>query len=585
MNCFSRERVKGFLKTQGTIFVNEDGEEIILRGWGAGNWTNPEGFMIGCGLPDIFNQMNEAGMGEDIFAVINGHVKYTQPANFENARTLDKVIREMCGETYAKTFWQKWYRNYLMEDDFIYMDKLGYNHIRLAICHWAFLKEEPGYHFNEDSFRMLDNIINWCEKYHIYAILDMHAAVGGQSGTWCDDGVDNVPHLFIDEESAERTIVLWEKIVERYKDRWGIGGYEILNEPLTSGNYDYLIPKLSEFYDECIRRIRIIDKKHIIFLEGNRAGTAFHVFSKAFDEEVNNWCITVHRYHNSPEPRTLKETLRYRDKFNVPVWMGEGSSGDRWNAAWYELLAENHVSFNLWNWKASDEPFQLRAPLRNPVPADWKIIVSYGKHGTAKPGYEHAQRIFDEMLECIKYENCIKDEKTNIQLNHRPGAVIPAVAYNEIPGCGKSFRGHYDYDIIHNIRYGDKMEIFYLPDKEKEKAPQNTPEGCAIDEAEDIWQDTVLRLSNGDFASYTVREVLQSCEISLNCIVESESEILLRNRLDVIISQVKAYAKDNSFVKIPLGKVETADSEIIKIEVKSGSIVVRDILFGTEQLE
>ena len=40
-------RVHGFLHTKGKLLVNGDGEEVLLRGWGAGNWNNPEGFMIG----------------------------------------------------------------------------------------------------------------------------------------------------------------------------------------------------------------------------------------------------------------------------------------------------------------------------------------------------------------------------------------------------------------------------------------------------------------------------------------------------------------------------------------------------------
>ena len=47
MSKFNNECVKGFLHADGMKLVNGDGEEVILRGMGAGNWTNPEGFMIG----------------------------------------------------------------------------------------------------------------------------------------------------------------------------------------------------------------------------------------------------------------------------------------------------------------------------------------------------------------------------------------------------------------------------------------------------------------------------------------------------------------------------------------------------------
>ena len=47
MSKYNNEYVKGVLKTQGTRFVNEDGQEIILHGYGIANWENVEGFMIG----------------------------------------------------------------------------------------------------------------------------------------------------------------------------------------------------------------------------------------------------------------------------------------------------------------------------------------------------------------------------------------------------------------------------------------------------------------------------------------------------------------------------------------------------------
>ena len=54
----------------------------------------------------------------------------------------------------------------------------------------------------------------------------MHAAPGGQSCGACDNGIDNVPHLFIDEESWERALLLWEEFAGRYKNRWIVGGYD-----------------------------------------------------------------------------------------------------------------------------------------------------------------------------------------------------------------------------------------------------------------------------------------------------------------------------------------------------------------------
>ena len=41
----SQDRVKGFLDVKGQKIVNGDGEEILLTGWGLGNWLLREGYM------------------------------------------------------------------------------------------------------------------------------------------------------------------------------------------------------------------------------------------------------------------------------------------------------------------------------------------------------------------------------------------------------------------------------------------------------------------------------------------------------------------------------------------------------------
>ena len=170
MSEFTRDRVKGFLHADGRRMVNGDGEEVILRGWSMGNWSNPEGWMVG---------------GTPMFMV--GLDSHNLPRRYEHGRSIEQCIRELCGSEYAKNYWSRWTRAFLAEEDIAYMAEQGMNSIRLPMSARLFLDEEPGIHFNEDSFAMLDEVLDLCEKYRLYAILDMHAAVGGQSGLLCDD--------------------------------------------------------------------------------------------------------------------------------------------------------------------------------------------------------------------------------------------------------------------------------------------------------------------------------------------------------------------------------------------------------------
>ena len=112
--------------------------------------------------------------------------------------------------------------------------------------------------YNEDSFAMLDDVLDWCETYQVYAVVDFHAATAGQSGIPCDDGVDNGQHLYDDEESMERMFLLMEEFMRRYKDRWIIGAYDCINEPISmTPRREELTPKLVYFYEEIVQTKRL----------------------------------------------------------------------------------------------------------------------------------------------------------------------------------------------------------------------------------------------------------------------------------------------------------------------------------------
>ena len=371
-NPCSRSRVKGFVRADGRWMVNGDGEHIVLRGYGAGNWTNPEGFMVG---------------GTRGF-----NTPYNRPQLMDRARSMDEAIRELCGSDYAKKFWPQWYRKHLGERDIEAMAELGYNSVRLVLNGAAFLFEEPGIHWNEDTFEMLDQVLDWCEQYKVYAILDLHAAPGGQSCGGCDNGVDNVPHLFLDEENWERAIVLWEEFARRYKDRWIVAGYDLLNEPLNNEEWFTVKDKLMAFYDDLIPRIRAIDKKHMLTIEGPMWSTMMEIFDHDYDPEVRNWCIHIHNYGFQPQLNEIMAVLDRAEEFNVPIWMGEGGSGNANNAAFLELLATEGIGYALWCWKSASplDPNGRRfgggGPANYKLPDGWQQIFDYCDHGGPKPG-------------------------------------------------------------------------------------------------------------------------------------------------------------------------------------------------------
>ena len=506
-----RTKVKGFLHTKGTKIVNGEDQEIVLCGYGCGNWTNPEGFMIGA--------PTDIQLVGDIFSP-----KLITPRRFDRRRSMDQVIKELCGSEYAKEFWPKWHRNHLAEADIKVMSELGLNSVRLPLNAMAFLEEEPGIHFIEDSFQMLEEVLDWCEKYKIYAIIDLHAAPGGQSATACDGGLDNLPHLFIDEENWERALLLWEEIAKRYHDRWIVGGYDLLNEPVSLPNHHYCVPKLAKFYDEAIARIRKYDKKHMFTLEGSCFSRSNQIFDHMYDPECHNWCIHIHMYDPSPEKKELYPYLLKGLEYQVPVWIGEGNAAPGNNAVFYGIAADYGIGFCLWCWKTAIEEQSLCNSVGYHLPKEWELIRKYCAGGP-KPSYTKSREIFDELLENIRYENCIHN-KEHIRISRKsPELDLAAVGYDNLPGDGFSFCGNWNYGNLLNYRLEDRTKLVWTPGMEEPRPGFDMYEDENIQKPMNPLECLMLELAQEEFAVYTINEVKEQCELSLTADSPDGAEI------------------------------------------------------------
>ena len=412
-DALKRERVKGFLRTQGTKIVNEAGEEILLTGWGLGNYLLCEGYMWLAGT------------------------------RMDRPRHIEEIVRETAGSTYAETFWKKYHENYITEADIQRMAELGYNSVRIPINARLFLKEEPGLQWEEEGFLLLDRVIDFCEKHRVYAFIDLHGAPGGQTGANIDDSIDNLPRLFTDPDYYEKGIALWKKLAERYCDRWIVGGYDLLNEPLRTARKTLPdgtpdpdddmakhLPLLQKFYEDCIAAIRTVDTRHILSLEGHHWASRPECFDRPFDPET---VIHFHRYACLPGTEVYTDFLERSRALDVPLWLGEtGENYPEWYAAMYPLALELGIGFNIWPWKKLFAGPVRNNPYKIPMPAGWNKIIDYAKGGP-KPSYEEAQSIFDEFLENMKFENCEFSKKVHASLFRRPGTTVRGTDFDELP--------------------------------------------------------------------------------------------------------------------------------------------------------
>lgn len=400
------EKSLTFLHTSGQDMVNEKGEKVFLKGVGLGNWLLPEGYMWKFG-----------GLGD-------------------RPRRIEKVVSDLIGQEKADQFWKMYRQDYITEADIKRISELGFNSVRPALNSRLFLTEGENPVYVEEGFQLLDNLIQWCKKYKLYVIIDMHGAPGGQTGQNIDDSPNNLPELFIEPKYQDQLVNLWLKIADKYKNEPTVAAYDLLNEPLPKNTgaaekYKHLLVPL---YQRLTTEIRKIDNKHMITLEGFDWSNDWSLFDKPFDSNV----FYQFHYYCWGRPDNLNDIEEYiikRNELNTPIWVGEtGEKGNTIYWATTQYFKKNNIGFSFWPWKKMDTkntPYSIKKP------ENWDLISEFTKGG-AKPESVIAEKAFNDFLENIKLANCDYFEDVSNAINTRIPGKIEAENYG-FEGYNKSY--------------------------------------------------------------------------------------------------------------------------------------------------
>src|SRR5581483_570457 len=116
-------------------------------------------------------------------------------------------------------------------------------------------------------------------------------------------------------------------------------GYDLLNEPIPPLPYlQKYNAALEPLYKRITTAIRLVDPNHVVILGG-----------APFDP---NAMYTFHKYWMEPNRASIQEYLDFRDRYNVPVWLGEsGENNDDWIAKFRTLLEQNGIGWCFWPYK------------------------------------------------------------------------------------------------------------------------------------------------------------------------------------------------------------------------------------------
>ncbi len=327
-------KVMSLLTVKDGYIVNENGEKVVLKGVNLGNWLLWETWM--------------------------GFVpEYTEDWAYYD--TL-QVFLDRFGEEKTSEIVKIFEDNFIIENDIAQIEKFGFNCVRVPFWYRNFMTEDlqwfsENHNYNR-GFQKLDWLIETCEKYGIYVILDLHGAPGGQSKNHCT-GKAGRNELYENEDMMNATVELWCAVAERYRDNKTVCAYDLLNEPQNNGGYDgdyswaaeseEAVSRTNKAYDILYKEIRKIDKNHIISFEGVWSTM---VLSNPKEKGYENMLYQLHLYDKDKGmiKYRVKELKTARKDWGVAVIVGEYNNGDFEYYA-QKMYDKNDISRVKWTYK------------------------------------------------------------------------------------------------------------------------------------------------------------------------------------------------------------------------------------------
>ena len=566
--CFStRLKCQGFLKADGQKIVNSQGDNVLLRGIGLGGWMLQEGYML---------HLNKEGQQYRI----------------------KQRIASLIGEEETKAFYAAWLSNHTTRSDIDSLHAWGFNSVRLPMHYNLFtlpVDQEPEAGKNtwlSIGFTLTDSLVSWCKANHMYVILDLHAAPGGQGNDLnISDRDPSKPSLWQSEANRQKTIALWQKIAMRYTGEPTVGGYDILNEP-NWGFEDTLNDRnglneekniqLKQLLMDITHAIREVDKNHIIIIEGNGWGNNYKGMLGPWD---NNMVLSFHKYWNHNDQQSIQHILDFRNQYNIPVWIGEtGENSNTWFTEAIRLFEKNNMGWSWWPLKklGNNNPLQIKSG-----PA-YDSLVNYWNGKSSSPPV-HVYDALMELAHQSKCENNIVHRDVVDAMIRQPFSNI-AIPFKANKISEGSLLYAVDYDLGANgIAYFDMDTANYRISTGKESMGNRGR--TYRNDGVDIYEDSIQKGSfyvghteDGEWLQYTI-DVMEEGNYTLKIAVSAKSN-------EGALSVSNGYRHEQQRISVPsTGGNENWQTVIVKnislikgvnhlrVRIEKGGFNLKSIIF------
>ncbi|MDR1386528.1 MAG: glycoside hydrolase family 5 protein [Propionibacteriaceae bacterium] len=449
----------GFVRSDQTRLVDGQGQELLMRGVNLGNWLLPEGYMW------LFGP---------------------QAAS---PRQIEGLVERLTGPDWAAEFWVRYRDVFIAEADIARIAACGFDHVRLPL-NARVLQDRHGRPI-EAGHALVDRLIEWCRRWGLRVLLDLHGAPGGQTGTNIDDSPNGLPELFLDPAQQDLTARLWHDLAARHADEPTVLGYDLLNEPLPNQWQDRH-DDLRACYRRLTATIRAVDQNHLLMYEGSHWATNWTVFDEVWDD---NSALQFHKYWSPPDRESLAVFLRARQRLGLPIFMGEsGENTVEWLYTAFRLYESEGIGWTFWPWKK----LQTRtSPVSVLAPHDWRRVID-SVDGPARLDRTEARACFEQLLDRVQLERAEwREDVVRALLGDRP---------SRIPAWGFGWRGAGSSHQVAErcddpvFRLGDRAPIRFARSDDPPDNPFGQTDGRDYSAAETLTVD----LQAGDWLEFEV---------------------------------------------------------------------------------
>lgn len=381
------------LRANGRGIYDHAGNRVKLQGINFGNWLITEAWMCTHGVgPTLDKDGGYANVNED--GIVEG---YKESYYSEELATL----AERFGADKAAELVKVYQDNYIQEADFVNVKNIGFNVIRLPMYFGNFMQQgdDGKWTMKSDWYTRLDWFLDQCKANDLYAILDMHGVLGGQSG-YEHSGTRSID-FWSNTEYQDTMATLWATIAERYATTrrdlsQTIAAYDLINEPVDR-NTPGTTRKQAEVMDKLYKAVRAVDvDNHIVSVE------FCWMLGSCLDPSLFGWdnvMYQVHMYNWNNQIITYEMFYLAQDlthsfsAYNVPMFIGEFTFFDN-KEHWAQWLAEydrRGYGWTVWSYKAASVGYW---------DTSWGLYVDQMNLGDGQLKTDVTKDSYEQILDC-----------------------------------------------------------------------------------------------------------------------------------------------------------------------------------------